>query len=242
MGLPDPASYSLSDLASMTEIPERTIRSYIGRGLLPPPDGRGRAASYGPEHLERLLFIQAVRKAVPYEVPLAMLENLLHDLPPDQIARIARGVEGVMAVPMIQDLNPALLRRKRVDNDPSIVRESTDAHVSESLSGHAAYRLDADEIERIPAHHSMPLDRRHPRAPRAAEGPVFARLAGSPAPEALAKRAASEFTPELPETWTTLQVTPNVRLSMRGQAPAIAKRLTALAERLRHWLSNEDSA
>lgn len=55
------ASMSIHELAARSGVPGRRIRYYIAEGLLPPPRGRGRAAHYGPEHLERLAEIQALR-------------------------------------------------------------------------------------------------------------------------------------------------------------------------------------
>ncbi len=46
-----PRQYSLEELAQLSGISERTIRSYIYDELLPEPLGRGRATSYPPEHL-----------------------------------------------------------------------------------------------------------------------------------------------------------------------------------------------
>jgi DNA-binding transcriptional MerR regulator len=213
---PTPPTYSLGDLADLTGIPERTIRSYIGRNLLPPPDGRGRAASYGPAHLESLQFLQRVRAAVPYELPLAVLERLLRELPPEQIARIARGEEGVMAVPVMQELDPTFMRRKRAEAEPLELRRlSADLLVHDDLAPYSPGRREEQAAQT-----------------HARRTSIESSLAGAPAREE----------PSMHETWTTLQVTPNLRLSMRGQAPAIAKRLTALAERLRGWLSKEDSA
>ena len=50
-------SYSLAELAGVTGLEERTIRSYIERGLLAGANARGRAASYSDEHLARLNII-----------------------------------------------------------------------------------------------------------------------------------------------------------------------------------------
>ncbi len=52
---------SIHELAARSGVPGRRIRYYIAEGLLPPPHGRGRAAHYGPEHLERLVEIQTLR-------------------------------------------------------------------------------------------------------------------------------------------------------------------------------------
>lgn len=56
-----PAAFSIHELAAQSGVPARRIRYYIAEGLLPPPHGRGRAAHYGQEHLERLQQIQMLR-------------------------------------------------------------------------------------------------------------------------------------------------------------------------------------
>ena len=48
------SSFTLAELAEETQIPRRTIRYYIARGLLPGPEKAGRNSVYGPDHLERL--------------------------------------------------------------------------------------------------------------------------------------------------------------------------------------------
>ena len=52
---------SLAELAEQSEVPGRTIRFYIARGLLPGPSQAGRGASYGQEHLRRLLEIKKLQ-------------------------------------------------------------------------------------------------------------------------------------------------------------------------------------
>ncbi|MGB9602278.1 MAG: helix-turn-helix domain-containing protein [Verrucomicrobiia bacterium] len=43
-------TFSLTELAAAVNVPERTIRFYITKGLLPPPVSRGRKAYYSDEH------------------------------------------------------------------------------------------------------------------------------------------------------------------------------------------------
>ena len=50
--------WSLAEMAEEVGLSARTVRFYIGRGLLPGPDKAGRGASYGPAHLARLREIQ----------------------------------------------------------------------------------------------------------------------------------------------------------------------------------------
>lgn len=47
-------TWTLAELAARAELPGRTIRYYIARGLVPGPSKAGRGAAYGPVHLERL--------------------------------------------------------------------------------------------------------------------------------------------------------------------------------------------
>ncbi len=49
-----PRRLSLADLASESGVTRRTVRYYIGRGLLPRPESTGRGAHYTARHLELL--------------------------------------------------------------------------------------------------------------------------------------------------------------------------------------------
>src|SRR5690348_11701671 len=54
---PDPELLTVDQLAARTGTTVRTIRYYAGRGLLPPPQLRGRTGLYGPDHVARLLLV-----------------------------------------------------------------------------------------------------------------------------------------------------------------------------------------
>lgn len=69
-------TYSLKELAELTGIEARTIRSYIAKGLLQGPMSRGRTASYSEHHLERLQQIQALKsRGMPLD---EIRQSLLH--------------------------------------------------------------------------------------------------------------------------------------------------------------------
>jgi DNA-binding transcriptional MerR regulator len=55
--------YTISDLAARSGVTHRTIRYYVEIGLLPPPEGAGRAAGYTDQHLERLDLIRRLQAA-----------------------------------------------------------------------------------------------------------------------------------------------------------------------------------
>ncbi len=53
---PNPGQ-TIDALSATTGVPSRTIRFYQSKGVLPPPQKKGRVAFYGPEHSERLELI-----------------------------------------------------------------------------------------------------------------------------------------------------------------------------------------
>lgn len=53
--------YSISHLAKLADVTPRTIRYYVEIGLLAPPEGAGKTATYGGEHLERLAEIKELQ-------------------------------------------------------------------------------------------------------------------------------------------------------------------------------------
>ena len=52
---------TIDELARETGLTVRNVRSHHARGLLQPPEVRGRTGYYGPEHVERLRLIQELQ-------------------------------------------------------------------------------------------------------------------------------------------------------------------------------------
>lgn len=57
MSTPAPDEHTIDEIASISQVPSRTIRFYQSRGALMAPEIRGRVAYYGPKHVERLKLI-----------------------------------------------------------------------------------------------------------------------------------------------------------------------------------------
>ena len=55
--MPEPGQLTIDELARESEVPSRTIRFCQSKGVLPPPEKKGRVAYYGPDHVERLALI-----------------------------------------------------------------------------------------------------------------------------------------------------------------------------------------
>ena len=71
-----PNQLTIEGLARETGLSVRNLRSHHARGLLPPPEVRGRVGYYGPEHVERLRLIQELQGE---GLKLAGIKRLLDD-------------------------------------------------------------------------------------------------------------------------------------------------------------------
>lgn len=60
---PAPPRFTTRDLAVLSGVSERTVRYYVGEGLLPPPASRGRGANFDEGHLTRLRLIRVMQQA-----------------------------------------------------------------------------------------------------------------------------------------------------------------------------------
>lgn len=69
---------TLAELADAAQIPARTVRFYIARGLLSGPAKAGRGAEYTAEHLERL---QRIRELQAGGTTLAEIARALDGAP-----------------------------------------------------------------------------------------------------------------------------------------------------------------
>lgn len=58
-----PSTFSIDELASLAELPRRTVRYYIQQGLVDKPVGEKRGAYYTQSHLEQLLTIRKWQNA-----------------------------------------------------------------------------------------------------------------------------------------------------------------------------------
>lgn len=65
-----PETFDINELAHQTDTPVRTIRFWVAEGILPPPNGRGPAAVYGPGHRDRITLIRRLQDG---HLPLAAI-------------------------------------------------------------------------------------------------------------------------------------------------------------------------
>jgi DNA-binding transcriptional MerR regulator len=107
----------IDELADRAGVSVRTVRYYIGQGLLPGPGARGKQASYDEDHLARL---RLIRRLAEQHVPLAEQRERLAQLSPDDLRQLlqeeerhARGMEKARAAASPRDYMTRLLARAR---------------------------------------------------------------------------------------------------------------------------------
>lgn len=97
----------MRDLALAADLPRTTIHHYLREGLLPEPDRTAaNASTYGPEHLERLELLKALRGPELGPLPLEEIRLVLE--------LVEQGVSPAEAVELM-----ALGRRARADGTES---------------------------------------------------------------------------------------------------------------------------
>jgi DNA-binding transcriptional MerR regulator len=82
--------WSLAELTEATGVSARTVRFYIGEGLLPPPANQGPKAAYSRIHLDRLKLIERLKASY---LPLKEIRRQLDELGDAEIHRMASAAE-----------------------------------------------------------------------------------------------------------------------------------------------------
>lgn len=81
----DTPTYSLAELAQLGDVTIRTIRYYIGQGLLPSPIAEGPNTRYTAGHVDRLLLIRELQRE---HLPLAEIRSRLERLDDTQVREL----------------------------------------------------------------------------------------------------------------------------------------------------------
>jgi DNA-binding transcriptional MerR regulator len=79
---------TIQELSEQSGVPIRTVRYYIGQGLLPSAEGRGRTASYAEDHLLRL---RVIRELADRGVPLGEIRGQVAGLSTRELERTLAG-------------------------------------------------------------------------------------------------------------------------------------------------------
>ena len=226
--------YTLKDLESQSGFGSRTIRNYIDKGLLPGAYSRGRYASYGQEHLDRLLFLRKLKNRG--KLPLVEVRRLLLQLSPDKIKAIAHGKENIASIASKPSRDTHEDEYCMDDFSPS--EEMRSSSISKE-----------PEVQPAPQHDSSP-----PPHDSALDYIRRLRSPGSPAvpgrSDSRLRQAATRLQQITPghhpptrrakgEWWAAIEVTPDIELRARGLDGDDLAALESIADAFRALISRD---
>jgi DNA-binding transcriptional MerR regulator len=148
--------FTLDELAAATGMTPRNVRAYQTRGLISPPDKRGRRSIYNHRHLRQL---QAVRRARSEGATLSLISGVLTDgrrlsIPPS--GRITRSETVPGTVRRRADLKRALARLGASSAEIArIVDELTDVRAVASTGVRTV--ATADVVARLTQAHRLDI-------------------------------------------------------------------------------------
>jgi DNA-binding transcriptional MerR regulator len=118
------AELTIDELAQRTGMTVRNIRAHQSRGLLPPPDVRGRTGYYGPEHVARL---ELVKEMQAQGFNLEAIRRLIEASPgaSEEPLRFARAVAEPYLEETPEVVTAAELAERWGTSDPKLLRRAT---------------------------------------------------------------------------------------------------------------------
>ena len=119
---------TIDELAQRTGMTVRNIRAHQSRGLLPPPEVRGRTGYYGPEHLARIELIQGLQAD---GFNLRLIKRLVDESSEvgEDVLQFARAVRRPFADEEPRPIEPAEMTRRWGVDDPELLRRAVELGV-----------------------------------------------------------------------------------------------------------------
>jgi DNA-binding transcriptional MerR regulator len=114
---------TIDQLAQRTGMTVRNIRAHQSRGLLPPPEVRGRTGYYGPEHLARIELIQGLQ-ADGFNLKLIKRLVDTSDRVGEDVLQFARAVRRPFADEQPRRVERAEMTRRWGTDDPALLQRA----------------------------------------------------------------------------------------------------------------------
>jgi DNA-binding transcriptional MerR regulator len=116
------ADLTIDELARRTGMTVRNVRAHQSRGLLPPPEVRGRTGFYGPEHVAR---IELIRELQADGFNLDLIRRLLDSAGSSAAAlRFTRALRTPFGDEEPEIIDEAALAERWGSTDPKLVRRA----------------------------------------------------------------------------------------------------------------------
>jgi DNA-binding transcriptional MerR regulator len=123
---------TIDELAQRTGMTVRNIRAHQSRGLLPPPEVRGRTGYYGPDHVARIELIQGLQAD---GFNLRLIKRLVDtsDRVGEDVLQFARAVRRPFADEQPRRIERAEMTRRWGVDDPALLQRAIDLGVVREL-------------------------------------------------------------------------------------------------------------
>jgi DNA-binding transcriptional MerR regulator len=124
---------TIDELAQRTGMTVRNVRAHQSRGLLPPPEVRGRTGYYGSEHVAR---IELIRQLQDDGFNLELIRRLLDSTGSSAAAlRFTRAIRAPFVDEDPQVVTAAELAERWGSTDPKLARRAEELGLMRSLGG-----------------------------------------------------------------------------------------------------------
>jgi DNA-binding transcriptional MerR regulator len=163
--------------AAQSRPSDRTIRFYVTRHLMSPPEGRGTAATYNYRHLLQLLSIKLRQME---GATLATITKDITEAPGDVLEKRVASALGALPSPEDLDFRGHVAPRGRVARAVNQRAPSNGGHDSPNAPAGAWYRIALDDGAEVSLRHDHPAARTAAQRQRLADrvGRVVRELSG----------------------------------------------------------------
>jgi DNA-binding transcriptional MerR regulator len=142
------ADLTIDELAQRAGMTVRNVRAHQSRGLLPPPEVRGRTGFYGPEHLSRL---ELIRELQADGFNLELIRRLLESAGSSAAAlRFTRALRTPYGEEAPEIITAEELARRWRSNDPKLARRAEELGIMRPL-GDGTYEEVSPRLARVSA-------------------------------------------------------------------------------------------
>jgi len=180
-GILDASGVTPINAAAQSRPSDRTIRFYVTRHLMSPPEGRGTAATYNYRHLLQLLSIKLRQME---GATLATITKDITEAPGDVLEKRVASSLGVLPSPEDLDFRGHAAPRGRVARAVNQRASSNDGRDTGSAPAGAWYRIALEDGAEVSLRHDHPAARTAAQRQRLADriARVVRELSGEAAP------------------------------------------------------------
>jgi len=200
-----PDGHSLTEVARIAGVTPRTVRYYIGQGLLRPAARTGPGATYDDDQVRRLMLIRRLQRQ---HLPLAAIRSRLAELDPAEVSELLAEPEAEPATSSALEYIRQHLSAASTQTSPSTMATSTPASSPRSAMRYLA------GIRRSPDASAEPRRAATPAFEPLLARPMVAAPAAAP-PLGIRARQADEPAGEMRSTWDRIELTPDIEIHVR---------------------------